>query len=668
MIRKFRKIKGEKMKKIVAFLIAVFLISGCSIQSPKNAKADAPTFTLTAVPSPTTTSIPTLAPTPTPISIDQKNASKMSVVKTIGNGALLDAYFSPDQTLLIVDFSHAIVVMEAQTLKSICRIESVDVLGPSAITKDNRTLVAGINENLIKNQPKPGAMLTWDIESCTIKHEEKTLSEYPYFFRNLGEQGILSFAYKPDDQEMNSVGTVIEYRDPVTLQVLKSVDTTSDGVVDFSGQANRLSISQPGSVKVFNFSGDPVTDFSSPLFTAQTENYSANTFTEEQYVAFSPDGKNIAISGTLSDFNDTNGSPVQIWDIEKKELVYDQNKFDPNSYVKFLTDTLLAIVSQDKFQLLDLNYSEISYTEYFEDSLANQEDANWNGLIYKAVILQIQNSENYLLILDTPKSVILQLRSSYSNHAIKSVIIPSLGYDFLSGYPAYGDLQKIDEEFCNEGCIDFGSINQFQHANSTSGFVIPREIQAIGDMDKQVEISKDSRYLAINYRMQGKPSFVLLGKNGNTPLIQEEIDHSTWAYPFTPAVSSNGNYFSLATILEENENLPKNYIGKESGRIQTYSTKDFSLLSEIIIPKAVSDIKVTDNGLLYVTYLLPNTGFSIWDIQSGNQLFHSFPWLTDSKIVMSKKNDHIFLYSGEERSWFTINNYNSRLIYVLQPK
>lgn len=652
------------MKKIFLGFFIVLILSGCITikpspvsQTPNTARTETlpPTRTATLLPTSTSEPTPTATPAPEPINID--NVKNLGVTGFVGNGLLLDSYYSPDNSLFIVSFSHAIWVMDAKSLKTKCYFNIINEIGYSAITADNKTLVAGITEQVYSNKPIPGAMLTWDLSSCSLMDKQADFEHYPFYFKNVGKDKILSFAYQLI-KEKNYLKVFLQQRDSITLEVL-SEQKSIDSILDFSSSSNSLAMVDSSSINVFNLAQE----FKQSLFQGRISNcdYFANG-------SISPDGKLAALSGSSSEDCSRVSlwkGIVRIWDVDNGMKIFGDDRFKPGSIVKFISDSKLAIANQLNVEIIDIPSFTIAATlNYSGIGVRNLYDAPIDK-----VILQVgPESNKFMVISDNGYNVSIQVYDLNNYQLIRTVWIPSVYEDTYQG-PNDKDLNSISKIT--------GPLQPYRHYDPNShpltvGFNIPKEIRILPDDQKNMAVSPNGQFLAILYDHTGYGynKFELLKYGSRDPILQESVQDNESGHGFNSVVfNENGNYLAVKEETMTGGDAQKHIIGQYHNTIHSWNLSSMVALPDFTIEGAIQDMTILNSGLLAVTFGIFDNGLSIWNLKNGSLLYSGLSAVNGGNIILSSDESKIIIFSDWTYVPFSyIGQQLSRVYYILESK
>lgn len=637
------------MKKIFSWALIILILAGCS----KSNNPMGITPTNSATPLPTATPIPSPTATPIPEPLNVNNAKNLSVTGFWGNGTLLDSYYSPDNSLFIVSFSHAIWVLDAKSLETKCTLTVSDQIGYSAITSDNRTLVAGVTEAVYKTRPIPGAMLTWDVNSCSPLQKQTDFEHYPYHFKNVGADKVYSFAYSLLANE-NRLLIYMQQRDPLTLQVVSENDY-SDFLIDYSSASNRVAMIGDGIIAVYNLDQG----LTKSIFSGRVSNvdYAANG-------AISPDGKLVALRGASSDTPNLVASwkgVLRIWNVDTGMKIFGDDRFSSSSIIKFISNSKLAIADNLNIKIMDIpSLTTVATLGYTSIGTRNP----YSGPIDKVLVQRAPGEDQFMVITDDGYRVSIQVYDLNTYQLIRTVWIPSIYEDSSQG-PNEKDLNNISKI---TGPLQPYDLN---NVPITVGYHIPEEISNLPDNQKSLKVSADNQYLAILYGTTAwnYNRFALLKYGVNEPILQDFAeDQSTVTYTKS-SFSQNGKYLVVVKEIETGGDAQKHIIGSFTSTVMSWDLSTMTALPEFNVDGAIAGIATLNSGLLAVTFGLFDTGLSIWNLPNGEQLYSGLYALNDGKIILSSDESKLVIFSDWSNTQFSyLGQQQSRFFYILEAK
>jgi hypothetical protein len=602
-----------------------------------------PTISASATP----TLAPTVTPTNTPVPIDRESVRTLSYAGMVGNGSLLDVYFSPDNSLLIASFSFSILVMDPTSLDILCQIHSPVEIGFSAITKDNKTLVAGSTDTIKAYQDQPGAVFTWDVTSCSLKNEDKNLEEYPYYFTNVIPDQITSFAFRPNSEKEPYV---LEFRDPITLQITSKQDSWSDGILDYSASSNHLMFGMGGSVDIF----DKNDSLSRPIFSSFGE--SGNDIANA-YNSLSPDGSRVAIFEIAADPNKPGKYTelLNVWNVENNELMYQTSSEFCAIHPSFLSDYKLAISYCDHYELVDIDTSSIIFSE----------DYNFRATSH--LIRKVPNSSNFVLATDNGTRVTFTLREISNGHILQTQSIPSydrgIRAEQWSNFLHYGnepteqDIKNLNSYFLKKFKIIF-NFSLLDQNEVPESFSLPEEFFESEELafTRLLLLSPKGQFLTVVFRTNDGIDHLMLFRSGNKePLVSESVYNNSRKW-MLPVISENEKYFSIATSTDFWDAEPNT-------TVKTWDLSDLSVQNEISLPTMMTALIISDDGLLFMANYQPPNCFVIWDVTNGNQLFQTNLACGSDSILISDDRSMIALF---KTSFYTFGyNNGDKLVFTV---
>jgi WD40 repeat protein len=627
----------KKLIRIIILIITIIILSGCTITKnvylTTNTPSATPSKLNTNTPFPTTTSTSTPAPTftPSPKIISKDNIGDLEISGIIGNGQLLDIYYSKDKTKMLTSFTHSIIIFEPKTLKILCRIISIPQIGYSTITADNKIVVAGSTES---TAGKGGGLFKWDANTCELLEEERELEFFPVYFSNALDDRIVSMTASKD-------GTTMEYRDPNTLEISDSFKY-SIGLVDFSSSSKKLAFATPGNVEIFNFEED----IEKPLFKGTIPH--ERGYYEVQ-MTLSPNGDYIALGG-----NDEDGKGIiRIWDTRSGEKIYGYNFDFGFPTVKFINDNVLAIASRRELRLMQVPSLSILSSELFfpEDSKKYFDDI---------VIEQGLTSDEYVLAMDNGETVQFQMRKIDTNQIVSTAEISSVEW-----CPGQGAIEKFEKVVEQEiGPIMKKTMRKIDESQVPNGFILPEGIGQVLKDEKTYYLSETEKYLGVNYRnpFTGTEDFILLEPKKVSPIILESIPQGS----YLPTLNSDGKILVLVEIV--NELIVPPY-RKFKTILKTWDLIENKLINEIEPKGEICDLQFLNNGLLITANAIFGS-FNIFDIEKGNLIRNiDFDTVILHDVFINEQNSKIALGTCGSMGFFiAINRSTDKVGYILEIK